>query len=118
MGTGTCGTIFRRKIVQRSTMQLSFYARAAGALILTAVAAFAGTVSSQIAKLAPGPRVDVIIQHTSTRGGGVAATVCGAGNVIEALPGGEHCSPPGRASITLPAPHTVAATPPPRVEVC
>src|SRR5580658_2719638 len=81
------------------------------ALGLTAVLAFGGTVSPQLASMPPNQTVQIIVQYPPSLVGGLVSTVCGATGtlvpgvvnllgtllpgvvtLLELLPGGELCS--------------------------
>src|SRR5580692_3631422 len=81
------------------------------ALGLTAVLAFGGTVSPQLASMPPNQTVQVIVQYPPSLVGGLVSTVCtatgtllpgvlnlvgtllpGVVELLELLPGGELCS--------------------------
>ena len=57
-----------------------------------AVSAWGGTVSPQLAAMAPNAQVQVIVQHNPSLLGGVLSSVCGTLNLIQLLPLGELCS--------------------------
>ena len=71
------------------------------ALLLTAVLAFAGTVSPQLNSIAPNQTVQVIVQHAPTLVGSLLSTVCGTLNLLQLLPTGELCSMTASAAINL-----------------
>jgi len=60
--------------------------------LLCAGSAWGGTVSPQLAAMAPNEQVQVIVQHNPSLLGGVLSSVCGTLNLIQLLPIGELCS--------------------------
>ena len=77
------------------------YVRLVSLMSAATIAAFAGTLSPQLASMPPGETVQVIVVHTPTLVGSLLSTVCGMLNLIKLLPLGELCTMTVSAAISL-----------------
>jgi hypothetical protein len=92
---------FRQDRNNEETMQIGKKHRLVGALFVTALTAFGGTVSPQILSGDPNRPVEVIVQYTPTLIGRLLSPVCGVLNLVELLPLGELCSMTASAAAGL-----------------